>query len=212
MKKFNYTEEELLKKIEEIYNSEKGKNFISHLIRSFSPINKAQYLWNDPEDKSKLKCCITGHPLLSKQTAVELGIGNIEKSLKLFTNAILSENVEEQKRAQEEKQKNLDEVYQSKLLAISSEESDKYFAPPAFEAFHNWLTHKILTGDKHINWVIKSHIKNDALKYAESNNIPVTPKEKSTLNKATNNPSKMTLGDNDVLKNLAEKFNKQNSK
>lgn len=54
--------------------------------------------------------------------------------------------------------------------------------------------------------------KNDALKYAESNNIPVTSNEKSTLNKATNNPSKMTLGDNDVLKNLAEKFNKQNSK
>lgn len=204
-KTFNYSEEEIQNKIEEIYNTEKGKKFISHLIRSFFPVNKALYLFDDPEDKSKLKCCITEHPLMSKQTALSLSIGNIDKGLKLFTKAILAEG-EEKEKALQEKQDNLNEVYQGRLLAICSKESDKYFAPQVFEAFNNWLTNKILQGDQNINWILKSHRKNEALKYAKSKNISITPKEEKTFNKAVNNPAKMNLGDNDILRGLAEKF------
>jgi hypothetical protein len=212
MKKFNYTEEQILEKIESIYKSENGKKFISHLIRSFFPINKAVYLWDDPKDKSKLKCCITEHPLMSKATALKLSMDNAEKSIKLFTAAVLATDEKEKKITSEAEQKNLDEVYQGKMLAVSSEESDKYFAPPVFEVLKNWLTHKILTDDKHIFWLMKSHRKNEALKYAESKNIPITQDDKRVFNKAVNNPSRLNLEDNVVLKNLSEKFKQEQNK
>ena len=206
--KYNHTEEEVNEKIEELFNSENGKKFISHLIRSFFPINKAVYLWSSPKDKTKLKCCITGHPLLSKDDILEKELNNTAESLKLTAKVYIKahENNEEALKAKEELENFRSELYKGKLLAISSEESDKYFAPPAFDVFQNWLTNKILSGDSHINWLMKSHRKNETIKYAKENNIPITKNEEKVLTKSVNKPHGVTLSDNVVLQQLADKF------
>jgi len=213
MKKFEYTHDQLKKIIDDIYNTEKGKNFISHLIRSFLPANKSEYLWDDPKDISKLKCCITGHPLMSKSEILGKLMNEndniISNDLKLTAKVILASTEEEKEKANQERQENLDKNYKGKLLAISCSESDKYFAQPAFEAFQDWVFTKILSGDSHINWIMKSHRKNEALKFAKKNNIPVTPREQSALNKAVNKPATTNFEDNQALKSLMEKFNNQ---
>ena len=174
-KEFQLSKEEIITKIESIYGDEKGKNFISHLIRSFFPVHKAIYLLDNPKDHSKLVCCITGHQLFSKKTILDKESSDdvIKKRLKLTTTKILGSE-QEKEDAQKKIQELNYELYQGKLLAIYSEESDKYFCQPAFEAFHEWLTKKIINSDNHINWVLKSHQKNEAIKYAKSKNIPAT--------------------------------------
>ena len=59
------TDKEIYSKIEEIYNSQKGKGFITHLLRNFFPADKAQFAWDKPE-KKRMICCITGDKLCSK--------------------------------------------------------------------------------------------------------------------------------------------------
>ena len=211
MKKFDYTHDQLVKMIDDVYNTEKGKNFISHLIRSFLPVNKSEYLWDDPKDISKLKCCITGHPLMSKSEILGklMNDDTLVVDLKLTAKAILASTDEEKAKANQERQENLDKKYKGKLLAICCSESDKYFAQPTFEAFQDWVCTKILSDDSHINWIMKSHRKNEALKFAKKNNIPVTPREQSALNKAVNKPATTNFEDNQALKSLLEKFNNQ---
>lgn len=60
-------EQEIYQKISDLYNSDKSKNFITHLLRAFFPVHKSDYLWDEP--KQEIKCCITGVPLTSKQGA-----------------------------------------------------------------------------------------------------------------------------------------------
>ena len=48
------------------YQTEKGKNFISHLIRSFYPLNKSSYLVdNTTTNQPKIKCCLSGEQIFA---------------------------------------------------------------------------------------------------------------------------------------------------
>ena len=63
------TKEEIYKKISDTYNSDKGKNFITHLIINFiSPsVSKSEYV-QETENKS-IECCLTKLKLISKGEA-----------------------------------------------------------------------------------------------------------------------------------------------
>ena len=207
--KFEFTSDDIYNKIEEVYKTDKGKKFISHLIRSFTPYIKGQYLFDDPADISKLKCCITDYPLMSKGYAFhKLTEGSIE-SFKETLLIKLDSSDEDKKELQDKQQKKHDAMYSGKLLAISSTESDKYFAPLTFEVFQNWVRTKILTGDSHIGWLLKSMRKKDTLEYAKEKNIEITHREKQALNKLTNKPHKANLGDSEALQSLQEKLKQQ---
>jgi len=70
------TQEQLTQKIRDIYSSEKGRGFITHLLRAFFPINKVQYVMFDHEnDNGKpktMKCCITGEQMYSKGSKLQI--------------------------------------------------------------------------------------------------------------------------------------------
>ncbi len=214
MKTNNFTDQEIQNKIEELYKDEKGKRFISHLLRSFFPAHKTEYLWSPPADISTLKCCITGNPLISKDEILQIEYEIVGEKMKLFSKSIIeqfeNENENKDKEKASEHQKALSDLlekhYKGRLLAVSSKESNKYMTIQVHQALFNWMTTKILSGDNQINWIMKSMRKNEALKFAKEKQIPVSDKEKSTLNKSVNNPHKMNLMDNEVLKNLADKF------
>ncbi len=210
MKEFTYSDEEIFKKIDEIYKDEKGKKFITHLLRSFFPVNKTEYLWSPPKDASLLKCCITGHPLISKDEVMKIELGMGEEKLKLVSKVIIEEmNSEGNKKEYREKlDRLLKDKYKGRLLAVTTPESNKYLALPVQGALFNWMATRVIKGDKYISWLMKSIRKNEVLKYAQENKIKISEKEKSTFNKVVNKPHKLSLMDNQVLKELSEKLKK----
>src|SRR5690606_2509537 len=65
---------EIYSRIENTYNSETGKNFITHLLRSFFPTHKAFQVIFKPEKEGKevkLVCCITNEKLNSRDEMME---------------------------------------------------------------------------------------------------------------------------------------------
>ena len=203
------TDQEITKKIEEIYNTESGKKFISHLLRSFFPVSKSEYLWSDPKDGRELVCCITGQKLMSKDTLFKNFISSSGESFKRFTDAVL-ETIEENNDGSKAKELNdfRQKQFDGKVLAVTTSESNKFLSPQAAEQLFNFYATKLLSGDGHMNWIAKSMRKNDFVKSTKESGKPLTEKENSTLNKIVNKPHNVNMEDNEVLKQLQQKFSK----
>ena len=77
----NLKEEEIYAKIEEIYKSEKGKGFITHLIRSFLPLDRSTFMFSNDKNK-KMVCAITGKSLISKDEIAKFQLENMDAILK----------------------------------------------------------------------------------------------------------------------------------
>lgn len=192
--------EEIYKKIDEIYNSEKGKGFITHLLRSFLPINKSYKLLLK-EDKHKMVDCITGEKLCDVNTA--LNLTNKYKIGEHMVNKLISDAKGEQN---DEYYDNLRKMKDEMgNIAITCDGSNKLMSQETLEQLFNFYASQILIGNKHINWVANNERAKELISFGEKNGFVENKKEKNVIKKAVEH-SKMTLGDLDVLKELKKKF------
>lgn len=186
----------IYEKIEKIYQSEKGKKFIIHLIRSFFPLSKSYFMW-DPIENAK--CCITGISLLSKEEVfksfMEVGSDQFQYTIK----KALGEITEEEKSP-------LQKALNGKILGIKTEQSDKLLCQNALDQLFNFYSTQLLKGDKHIKWVGKDMMRRDFVK-----NNDVTKEENKSLKKVVSKPATTKLEDFDVLKKLKDKLIKEES-
>lgn len=201
------TEKQIADKISEIYNSEKGKGFISHLLRSFFPVNKAHYVMFDPEDSKPLKCCLTGEKLYSKTAKYQILLDNHKATFKNFVDRTIKE-IDETREIDPEAERISNEV-KEKLnampLAVTSEESDKLMSEEAFKALQNFYFSELLRGNKHVNWIANNEKAKWISDSAKRDGLISTKKEEKVIHKAVEH-SKMSLGELDVLKDLKKKF------
>lgn len=204
------TDQEVYSKIEEIYNSEKGKNFITHLINSFFPADKAEFMWFDPEDNRKMECCITGTPLMSKGEAFEKATSDMETDLKMFTAAVLETvddpNSGEKAKALAEHRK---KKFEGKILGLHSKESSKFLCEQAWQQLYNFYATELIKGNGHMAWVGKNMRKKAFIEHRKSSGKPLEKKEEQVLNKVVNKPAKVNMDDRGVLKALKEKLDSE---
>lgn len=194
------TEQEIYLKIEVTYNSEKGKGFITHLLRSFFPVDKA-YMAFFNEEKREYKCCITGAELGTKEDMfnvvhTEEGQATYMKDFMGYMKAMAN---------QDETYTHSDEFMelkkQIKPVAIVCEKSDKCLSVEAFRALQNFYFTEMLKGNKHINWVANNEQAKEFVKHGKKNGYIKNKKEEKAVHKATEH-SGLTLGDLDALKEL----------
>lgn len=204
---------ELFDKIEEIYNSKNkegkptGKNFITHLLRSYFPIGKAMKVFDIPE--TPMKCAITGQKLMALGeilVAMQDNDGQYMKDMmKSMQYAFDPENKEEVEHP-------LKKLANGRVLAIVGQNTDKYLCQEGYQALYNWYVHKILSGDGHITWVMKDVQKGMYIS-AIRERLPESEDQKKIdhLEKLAKKPKKsgMSLGDMSVLQELQEKLKKQ---
>jgi len=189
----------IYKKIEQKYNSEKSQGFIIHLLRSFFPIYKSQYLWDTPEF-GEIKCCITGEKLSSKQELMELMMSDEMKNVFIdnLKNLVFVDKYEYPKE--------LKDKFHS--LAITCGGSDKYLSPSAFQQLLNFYQTCLLVGDKKIMWVSNNERAKEYVKDAKNNKIIQTKKEENVVHKVVEH-TKMTFGDLQVLKDLKKRMEEE---
>lgn len=188
-------------KIEEIWNSsEKGQNFILHLIRAFIPIDP----WSHYMDTNKI-CCITGKKGFSAARFLKL------TSESIFLRATIIADVDEAKKkeAQETYDKMVEEVksyfdleegedLQNDRKLFYSEKSDKCLTRPALIALRDFSINELLKGNKKISYATKMEMFKNADQYTETQKSAVIKKAEGM---------KLNTFEVDAFKQLQEKFN-----
>ena len=200
------TDQEIYKKIEETYNSEKGRGFITHLLRSFFPINKTEFLWSKPE-KGQIRDCITTERLACKDELFELLTSDESRTA-------FSDNLRAASKATMDGDKTYETPDSVKELqkkgaplALTSKGSNKYLSEQTFEEFYNFITSEMLKGNKHINWVINDEKSKEMVKQGYIK----TKKEEKVVKKVIKR-AKISLSDNPVLQELRKQLEKENGK
>lgn len=146
-------DEEIYKKIEEIYNTEKGKPFIIHLVRSFLPINRSTFMLSNPKNK-KMKCAVTGNPLVSKGDLFKFNVENVDEIFKNISDRLLGKTTENI----------VVDNFKGKLFAIECQNSDKVICLQVVQQLYNFTCTELLKGNKHIEFVLKDEQKKELAK------------------------------------------------
>ena len=202
------TDEQIYKKIETIYESDKGKGFITHLLRSFFPMGKGEFMWETP--KGGAKCCITGITLIGKGDALGAVMAVTPEEMGEFIRSGLriTEEGEEQKPIEHPMKKHLPK---NSLLGVESPESTAKMCQPAYQQLYNFYVNRLLHDDKHIGWVAKSMQTKQMISMAREKGIDVTEREEKAVMKKVNKPAATTFGDLAVLQQLKEKLEREES-
>jgi hypothetical protein len=206
-------EEEIYKKIEEIYAQEKGKNFITHLLRSFLPINRSKFMFELNKDK-KMICAITGSRLICR---AELKLHDLDDFDANFSERILEVIVTKNP---------LTENFKGKFVAIECEGSNRLLTLTAVEQLFNFSATELLKGNKHIEFVLRDEQKKEIAK-KDSEPIKIdflTKYKKADDKKKEQKPLESkpkfekpkekevfsTFGDLAALQDLKKKFEEEN--
>jgi hypothetical protein len=192
------TDKEIYSKIEEVYKTEGGKKFITHLLRNFFPVNKSQFSFFKPE-KKRMVCCITGQKLCSKE---DLFAAHMEVTPEEFGEYMKSVFDPEKKPVEHPVRKKLG----NKILAVECEGSDKLLCQASFDQLYNFYATELLHGNKHMSWLGKDMIRKESVSHWQKLGIVENAEEEEVIRKAVNKPAKLSLGDLDVLKNLKVKL------
>lgn len=195
------------KKLDELYENPKSKNFLNHLIRAYLPIGKAVKVWDKPE--KKFRCVLTNAPLISIAEALD-GMqseefkNNFNDHLKAWVNGDQSV------------QSPMVKMLNGRVLGFTGDDTTTYISQEAYQEFYNWVVNKMLAQDKHINWLIKDIIgKDQFIERAET--VAVDDEQKKVLKNIKQRIEKQrgattTIGDLGVLQELKAKFEQNENK
>jgi len=188
------------KKLDELFENPKSKNFLNHLIRAYLPIGKAVKVWDKPE--KKFRCVLTNAPLISIGEALD-GMQTEEFKADFHTHLKAWVN------GNQEVQSPMVKMLNGKVLGFTGDDTTTYMSQEAYQEFYNWVVSKMLSGDKHINWLINSMQKDQFVKRAESvASDDVQKKALKAIKKSIKNHKRATttLGDLGVLQELKAKL------
>ena len=202
-------EQEIYDKIEEIYTSvdkdgkPKGKYFITHLINSYFPVDKGTKVFDKKE--VKMVCAITGTPLISVEEIWD-GIHQDDFGKKMVQHMQKQFKLSEEG-TDKEIESPMQEVLKGRVLAYQGKDTTTYLCTEAYQQLYNWLSTKILHGDKHIYWVMKKMRENSMINYIkktlpEAENKPKIKRVEELVAK----PKKTTFGDLAMLQELKQKM------
>jgi hypothetical protein len=148
--------EEILKKLNSLYESEKSKKFVLHLVRAYTPQPVIHKVSSDDGDK-KMKCALTGIGLLSIDEILKLTIGDPNFGIEL-----VKDMVSEFKEPNKEKKIEDNPVVKrlnGKLQGFTGNDTDTCLCWEAIEALYSFITNRVFAGDRNIDYCLKQGMK-----------------------------------------------------
>lgn len=210
-------QQEILEKIENLFNDQKSSGFVTHLLHAYLPLDKVKTVIEKPTGKKPMKCAITGVKLISLDEAGKImldqfeDVDNFKKSLMLTLNdngEAISKHPEAVEKIKEDQKKKLD----GRIIGYTGEDTTTFLSKEAIDALLMWVTDKIASGNGKVNWIIKKVQLNKVLKPLKNVEDVETKKQIKKAHKIVNKPSKTTLGDLSALQDLKKKLEKQSKK
>lgn len=201
------TSEQIQAKLDNMYSGTGSRKFINHMIRAYFPTDKVEKVFETP--KGNFRCAITNEPLFSLND-VFVVLHSEEAKNSFLDN--MKQMVTEPNKPIKAFDSAIKEGLKNKKLGLTGKGTDTFLSMPAYQEFFNWLTNKILCGDKHINWIIRQMHDNAIIDKIEQA-LPEGEKEKAhVLRKIVKKPTGSTLGDLEVLQQLKAHFEAEENK
>jgi len=136
-----------LTKIRKLYEDKKSHGFVLHLIHAYMPVYKAHKIFED----GKYRCCILGDNLMTVNDQLEIATG---LDMKTFIQGMINEDAREKTRQEIVAKRGNREV------GLLGENTDKPLSIPAFEALQNFVSNEILCGNREINGLVRTMMRN----------------------------------------------------
>lgn len=204
------SEKKIQEKLEEMYSTEKGKKFISHLLRSFFPVGKGTYIWTSEKDGKKraMRCCITGIKLISREDAMAAMLKVTPDEFAEYLKSSLKLNKNKKTTPIDHPAKK--NLPNGAVLGIECEKSDKLICQVAYEQLYSFYVNKLLSGDGYMQWLANNMAKS-GIKSAKNRGVNIADREEKAVMKSVSKPKAATysMGDFDALKSLKEKLDKE---
>lgn len=137
-------QEDIYKKIETVYATEKGKGFITHLLRSFFPVSKSYYMW---EPIKGARCCITGNALTSKEEAFAAFHKTAAEENKFIIKKVLGE-------IKQDEDGPFKKALGGKVLGVKTDTSEKLLCHEALIELWNFYCNN-MDKDNNLKWIAR---------------------------------------------------------
>lgn len=92
-----------------------------------------------------------------------------------------------------------------KPVAVTCKKSDKVMSEETLGQLFNFFASELLRGNKHINWIANNERGKEFVKHGKKEGYIKTKREEKVVQKASER-AKMSLKDNDVLKQLKKRM------
>jgi len=197
-------------KIEKLYEEEKSRGFVNHLIHAYLPVYKVSKIWDFADNKSFHKCSICGQPLLDVETVFE----RVQKSHEFAGEFIdqLRKDIQGKPTKYEDRFM-VKHVTQGAVLGWIGEKTDTMLCQQCIQDLLNLVTTGILMGDKNITYQVNK-MKRSAMFDSFTSNPALNPSEIKVVEKIEkrieNAPKHVaTFGDLEVLQQLKKKMEEE---
>lgn len=184
--------------LDELYADKKTRNFLNHLVRAYMPTTKVEKVLETPKT-GNLRCALSGDDLISVSEIIE-GIHSEE-----FKNSFM-ESLKTMFNEDVKTELPIAKVLDGKKLGLTGKDTTTYMSYEAFQEFYNWVIGKLLSGDKHISWLLGDINRKEFIGKANGNTSktkPVFKKKEPEFRTAT-----FSLGDMSSLQELKKKLDK----
>lgn len=201
-------------KIQELYEGEKSRGFVNHLMHAYLPIYKMTKVWQFEDKKPSHRCSICGCDLIDIETVFT----RVQKSQEFA-----GEFVDEIRKDIEGKPVKFEERFMVKhvthgaVMAWTGEKTTTVICQQCGQDLLNLVTTGLLMDDKNIAYQVNK-MKRTAMFDSLTSSPALNPTEVKMVEKIEkkieNNPKHVpTFGDLEVLQNLKKKMEEEeNSK
>lgn len=194
-------------KIEELYENEKSRGFVNHLIHAYLPVYKTTKVWEFEDKKSCHKCSVCHHDLIDLGTITGRLQNSEEYKMDFIIDLCKELNGEEIKR---EDHPMIKHITHGAILAFTGEKTNTHLCQQCIQELLHMFQNGLLMGDKNIAYQINKMRRNTMFNTFADN--PALDKEevktvKEIQKKVEKNPKHVaTFGDIEALKELKKKM------
>lgn len=200
-------------KIEELYENEKSRGFVNHLIHAYLPVYKATKIWQFEDKKPVHKCSICGQQLLDIETVFQ----RVQQSRE-FAGEFVDEIRKDiaGKPTKFEDRFMVKHVTKGAVMGWTGEKTTTHLCQQCIQELFDMVTTGLLTGDKNINYQINKMRRNtffETLTSSPSLNPSEIKVVENIQQKVEKTPQhKATFGDLEVLQQLKKKMEEDEKK
>jgi hypothetical protein len=146
------TKEKIHESLDKMLETPKSKSFLNHLLRAYFPITNVRKVMEKPT--KKMRCVLSNAPLFSLD---EILMGMESEEFKKD----LMESLKNIFKEDGEKINPFGSIVGDKKMGFTGKGTTTFISYEAYQELYNWMATKIVSGDKHINWLMGqiNHIK-----------------------------------------------------
>jgi len=195
--------------IQKLYDDDKARGFVNHLLQSYLPVDKPLKIWEFQKGQ-KHSCNVCGQKLFSVGEYFE-GVGEKQEEIQKDMGDFLKRTLVEGESMKREDHPIIKHVVGNKVIGWTGEKTDTTLCLSCIKDLLDLAQNGILRGDKNIVWITKKMQRSRYFsQYYESDNINKSEKEAvKQIHKAAEKKQVTTFADLGVLQQLKEKMEKE---